>query len=133
MEKKLLILFCMIVVSIGSVRLQAQSFTGITWKVNEYYLNSVRMGSGTIDSLRYHFKVGGTLEMRQPQTSTTQLLTYSYNVSSSQITIVDSNQTAKVLKVVYNDTNNLIFTCSDIDPVSGELLNSEFRMIPAGP
>jgi hypothetical protein len=133
MKKKMLILFCLIVVSISSVRLQAQSFIGITWKVNEYYLNNVRMGSGTIDSLRYHFKVGGTLEMRQPQMPTTQLLTYSYNASSSQINIVDSNQTTKVLKIIYSDINNLIFTTTDTDPVNGQILTSEFRMVPVSP
>jgi hypothetical protein len=109
---------------------EAQSFTGITWKVNECYLDSIPVGSGTLDSLRYHFRGDGILEMRQPQMPETQYLSYAFNPVNFEITLFDEDNATKILKVIYTDFSNLIFTTSDTNPATGIVLKSEFRMIP---
>jgi hypothetical protein len=109
---------------------EAQSFTGITWKVNECYIDSMQVGSGTLDSLRYHFRGDGILEMRQPQMPETQYLSYVFNPVNSEITMFDEDNSTKILKVIYTDFSNFIFTTNDTDPTTGAVFKSEFRMIP---
>jgi len=107
-------------------------FRGLTtWKVNEYYLNTVRLENTVIDSIRYRFRTDGIVMIRNyanAQSSST--LPYTFNSSDSVITITGQNSLVRLFKVVYADSENFIFRTNDVDPVTQEALLSEYRMIP---
>jgi hypothetical protein len=122
------ILFAMLLTQQAYAQITSSDFTGVTWKVSEYYLNNIRHQNATIDSLRYHFKSNGILELR-PSQNVVLTLNYVFNATNAVITVSDNNSIEGLYTVVFADSNNLVWTSSHTN-ASGVLEKSEFRMIP---
>lgn len=115
----------------GHSQASLNEFTHITWKVNEYYLDSVLHNNSTIDSVRYNFRLNGILEIRQPLTSSGMVtMAYEYDQINSNITIHDPDDGDIIFHVIYANAGNFVFTTTRVDPVTEEVLDSEFRMVP---
>lgn len=120
----------LLISKISYSQISSNNFIGITWKVKEYYLNNVNYQNKSIDSLRYHFKENGILELNTFKSVEKAILNYTFNSRDSVLTIKDENLTETLFKIIYVDKNNFIYRISNTDELTGELLNSELRMVP---
>jgi hypothetical protein len=122
-------------------QIAVSDFAGVTWEVNQFYVDGSSFENATVDSLQYHFRSDGVLELRSPHGTVS--LSYTFTPYDSVITILDPSQNPEencYFKVVYADGNNFVFYARDIndfgnppqDPQAriGDIPFSEFRMIP---